>query len=115
QERHGRGELDAEDRRGDRPIGIAVAERAITGEESAEAHGVAGEEVPHAELPPALGGERRFGRLDQMRVHGCGAHGVTSLGPSAGPCRRRRDNGTMMPRRPAMLRRYMNTMRSEER
>src|SRR4030095_1120536 len=79
---HARRQRDAEDRRGRRPVRIAVAERTVRGQQAAEAHGVAGEEVPHAELAPAFWGERRFGRLDEMRVCGCGAHGVTSLGAS---------------------------------
>ena len=45
-------------------FGIAVAKRAVAGEQRAEGHGVGGEEDPHAELAPALGGERRLGGLD---------------------------------------------------
>ena len=68
QERHQRRQLDAEDARRPRPGGVAVAERPVAGEQAAERHGVGAEEYPHAELSPALGGERGFGRFQGLLV-----------------------------------------------
>src|SRR5262245_56157781 len=86
QERHERGERDAEDRRRPRPVRVAVAERAVSCQQGAEGHRVGGEEDPHAELPPALWGERGLGGLVEMMLGdgGCGAHAQLSSGPVAG-------------------------------
>ena len=88
QERHEGGQRDAEDRRRQRPVGIAVAKRPVGGEQAAERHRVGGEEDPHAELAPALRGERRLGGLDAAMLGdgGCGAHAQTLLW-TGGRCR----------------------------
>src|SRR5579884_625273 len=72
QERHEGGELDPQDRRRPRPGGIAIAQRPVGREQATERHGVGGEEDPHAELAPALRGERGLGRLDVEVVFGYG-------------------------------------------
>src|SRR5262249_57813869 len=96
------GQRDAEDGGRTRPGGIAVAQGAVAGEERAEGHGVGGEERPHAELAPALRGERRLGRFDERVLGGGGgAHVRLSSGPWAGRTRRR----TMTSARRRLLRR----------
>ena len=63
---------------------LAVAQRAVAGEQPAEGHGVGGEEDPHAELAPALRGERRLGGFRRVKVFFHGGRQTHASVPSIG-------------------------------
>ena len=67
----------------DRPVAAGGARGPVGGEEDAEADGVADEKHPHAELAPALRGERRLGRFNRRVQRGNLTHVVSLSSGSA--------------------------------